>query len=214
MKKGGFIALIGLLLVPAVASSWNFDYSIISEGGILGPSPHYIGIFTSGAEGTFEIWFDDTGWPTDPEERFDSLWVWYFAANYDSTPGAANWKGTIPGRFYMNTTAAPPGYVGWCEGTIQAKITVRDFNENRTLELWERNKQHLFDGRLSKLCDDPSGGEMACKWGWGAVASNYFSFVSPPGPDTLYDGGNLTLMEGCPSATEPTSWGSIKALYR
>jgi hypothetical protein len=53
---------------------------------------------------------------------------------------------------------------------------------------------------------------MDCKWGWGAIASNYFSFQVNP-VDTLYNGGNLTLMEGCESSVEPTSWGSIKSLY-
>jgi hypothetical protein len=139
--------------------------------------------------------------------------VWFFEANYDSTPGASAWVGQIPGRFRIEAASAPLGYNGWCEGGIMAKITVRDYDENRILSIHERRRQHLFDGRLSKLCTDPASGEMDCKWGWGAIASNYFSFQETP-VDTLYNGGNLTLMPGCESSVEPTSWGSIKSLYR
>ncbi|MGQ9604491.1 MAG: hypothetical protein ACUVUU_09860 [bacterium] len=213
MLKGliGVAALV-VLLIPMVASGWNFNYQIIAEHGILGPSPRYSGLITSGGEGTLEVWFDDSTWPSDPEERFDSLWVWYFANHYTYNPGSSNWAGQILGRFYMNVTDGPSGYVGWCEGTIKAKITVRDLNDNRILEQFEREQEQLFDGRLSKLCEDPSGGEMACKWGWGSLAApNKFTFTA--GEDTLGDGGNLTLL-GCSSSVDETSWGSIKALYR
>jgi hypothetical protein len=122
--------------------------------------------------------------------------------------------GQIPGRFYIEATAAPYGYNGWCEGSINAKITVRDFDGDQILDHGERERQHLFDGRLSRLCEDPAFGEMDCKWGWGAVASNYFSFEEEP-VDTLYNGANLTLTStGCNTGLEPATWGSVKSLYR
>lgn len=213
MAKGmTALAVLAVLLLPMAGFGWNFTYQIIAEHGILGPSPRYSGIFTSGGEGTLEIWFDDSTWPTNPEERFDSLWVWYFANNYTYSPGASKWLGQILGRFYMNVTAGPTGYVGWCQGTVNAKITVRDLNDNGILEPFERAQEQLFDGRLSKLCEDPSGGEMACKWGWGSLAApNKFTFTA--GADTLSGSGNLTLL-GCSSSSDETSWGNIKALYR
>jgi hypothetical protein len=220
MNKGLCLSL-GLgalfLLIPALAFCWNFDFEILSQpGGILNSDPVYDGVLTSGGDGTLHIELNDTypePWPTNPDERFDSLWAWFFEANYDGTPSAAKWVGQIPGTFHLEASNAPVGYNGWCDGSINAKITVRDYNENQILEPYERSRQHLFDGRLSKLCTHSAGGEMAYKWGWGALASNYFSFAAFP-EDTLYDGGNLTLMTGCTTVAAPSSWSSIKALYR
>jgi hypothetical protein len=208
-----------LLLTPVVVLSWNFDYEII--GNILqSPVLYNHGGLLSGGDGRFEFTLDDTGWPVDPAARFDHIWATYFAPNYDTnTPGAYKWVGQIPGRFYVEVNNAPYGYNGWCRGSINAKITVRDVDEDGVLDDVEKWADHLFDGRLSKLCDYPSGdpgfGEMQDKWGWGALASNYFSFRMPPALDTLYNGGNLTLTPmGCTSQNHPASWSAVKALYR
>ncbi|MFH1312918.1 MAG: hypothetical protein ABIJ00_06785 [Candidatus Eisenbacteria bacterium] len=222
MTKGYYTLIVSgviLLLMPTVLLGWNFDYMLFSQpGGIVNSAAVYEGTITSGGVGTFRITLNDTGWPVDPVLRFNHIWTTYFAANWDSAGGQAKWVGQIPGRFYINATSAPIGYNGWCEGSINAKITVRDLNKNQILDAAELAKQHLFDGRLSKLCDypdgDPAGGEMADKWGWGAVASNYFSFEATP-VDTIYNGTNLTLTTmGCVSDVEPTTWGSVKSLYR
>jgi hypothetical protein len=208
-----------LILTPVIAFGWNFDYEVY--GSILqSPATYNFGGLTSGGDGSFEFTLDDTGWPVDPVARFDHIWVTYFADNYDTTVATAyKWVGQIPGRFYIEATNAPYGYNGWCEGSINAKITVRDLDEDGVLDPEEKWGEHLFDGRLSKLCDYPDGdrggGEMADKWGWGAVASNFLSFKMPPQLDTLYNGGNLTLTStGCETANSPASWGSVKALYR
>jgi hypothetical protein len=218
MRKGVY-TLLGvcalMLVVPGPLLAWNFDYEIY--GSILEtPVVYDSGGLTSGGDGVFEFDLDDAGWPASPwTSRFDSIWVNYFADNYDNTtPGAYKWVGRFTGRFYVMATNAPYGYNGWCEGTINATITVRDLNADGVLNYAEKWGDQLFDARLSKQCDDFGSGEMACTWGWGSLASNYFNFVIPPGIDTLYNGGNLTLLDNCPSANEQTSWGSIKALYR
>jgi hypothetical protein len=224
MTKGHFTLLacgLILLVMPSVVHGWNFDYMLFSQpGGIVNNDPVYEGTITSGGAGTFRITLDDTGWPpySDPVSRFNHIWNTFFAANWDTAAGQAKWVGQIPGRFYISTTSAPLGYNGWCEGSLNAKITVRDYNGNQVLDPAELDEQHLFDGRLSKLCDypdgDPAGGEMANTWGWGAVASNYFSFEMWP-VDTIYNGTNLTLMTmGCTTVTEPTTWSAVKSLYR
>jgi hypothetical protein len=197
---------------------WTFDYQIIDyEGGILEDPARYTGFLTSGGDGIIELWFDTSTWPADRDERFDSLWVWYFQDNYSGDPGSMKWAGSIPGWFYVEATNASVGYNGSCVCAVVAKITVRDLNENGTLEEWElKLKQHLFDGRLSKLCQYYDDGEMDAKRGFGALSSNYFSFYppDPPNCDTLYNGGNLSLFPGCSTGLEPSNWGSIKALYR
>jgi hypothetical protein len=217
MKKG-YISLAGavlaVMLTPIIAGAWNFDYEIY--GNILDDPPYYgNGSLTSGADGFIEFTLTDDDWPLDPDQRFNWIWNQYFKPNYDnSVPGAYKWVGTFTGTFYLQATNAPVGYNGWCWGAIRPTITIWDSNENGALDLAEKWGENLFDARLSKLCTHGSGGEMDCMWGWGALASNYFSFKMPPVLDTLYNGGNLTLMTGCASANEPSSWGSIKALYR
>jgi hypothetical protein len=204
-----------LLLSPALVLGWNFDYEVY--GSILeSPARYNLGGLTSGGDGTLEFTLDDTGWPLTPAARFTHIWTTYFADNYvDSIPGAEKWVGEIPGMFHLEATNAPVGYNGACDGTIMAKITVRDNNPlNGILDDAEKWGDHLFDARLSKLCEHSGWGEMAFMWGWGSLASNYFSFKMPPGVDTLYDGGSLFLMPGCTTAVEPTHWGLIKALYR
>lgn len=218
MNKGlCMLAGVGalFLLMPAIVLGWNFDYEI--HGNVLeSPILYDGGGLVSGGDGIFEFTLDDTGWPVGPPAaRFDHIWTTYFAGNYDNTtPGAYKWVGQMPGTFYLEASNAPAGYNGWCEGSINAKITVRDIDEDGILDDVEKWADHLFDGRLSKLCTHSAGGEMAYMWGWGALASNYFNFVMPPGVDTLYNGGNLSLMPGCSTTNEPSYWGSIKALYR
>jgi hypothetical protein len=218
LMKKGYLKLAGslaaLLLIPVVAGAWNFDYEIY--GTILADPPRYgDGSLTSGADGFIEFTLSDDGWPVDPNQRFHYLWTEYFKPNYDTTVvGAYKWVGAFTGTFYMQADNAPVGYNGWCWGTIVPTITIWDTNSNGALDLTEKFGENLFDARLSKLCTHGSGGEMDCMWGWGAMASNYFSFKIPPDFDTLYNGGNLTLMPGCSTANEPSSWGAIKALYR
>ena len=206
-----FVALV-VAFVPAFAAKWEFDYEIY--GNILeSPARYGDGSLTSGGDGFIEITLDDTGWPTDPTERWDYLWDNYF--EYDnSTPYAYKWVGTFGGVFYVEATNAPIGYNGWCEGTIIARITIWDENLDGVLDPAEKWGENLFDGTLSKSCSHASGGEMECMWGSGAIASNYFSFKMPPTLDTLYNGGNLNLPFPCPSANEESSWSSIKSLSR
>jgi hypothetical protein len=218
MKKGlsaiTFICMaMALLLMPGVCGAVHFDYQIF--GNLLEhPAEYSGGGFTSGGTGVIEITVDDTGWPLDPTARWDYLWTNYFSGNYDnSVPGAFKWVGSFTGRFYVSLTSAPTGYVGWCMGTITPKITIWDSNENGIMDLSERYGNNLFDARLSKLCTDPSGGEMTCEWGYGSIASNYFSFKVPPAIDTLYNGCDLTMLPGCSSAAQPSTWSSIKSLY-
>jgi hypothetical protein len=215
--------------MPALVLAWSFDYEIFSDpGGILGNSPVvYDGVLLSGGDGTVSITLDDTGWPGpgDPDTRFNYIWANYFAANYDTSGGTARWIGEMGGRFSITSMNAPGDYNGTCEGSVVARITVRDFNEDGVLndgELYDR--QHLFDGLLSKLCDDFSSGQMACSRGFGSINSNFFSFYpslyppsEPPDPlrvDTLYNGAQLTLYWVCASPAETPSWGAIKALYK
>jgi hypothetical protein len=218
MKKGliAFAAVSCLLAASAATGAiWNFNFQI--SGTLMNHPAQYSGIFTSGGNGTLQYTQDDALWPdpSDPAARFAYIWTTYFAANYNNTtPGAEKWVGQIPGTFSMVVTAAPVGYTGTCQGRINAKYTVRDMDADGVLDEEEKtNWNNMLDGRLSKLCTDPSTGEMACKSGTGALNSNGFGFVYPPDVNTLNGAGNLNFFP-CASGTEPASWGSIKSLYR
>ncbi len=232
MTKGLCVLFcLGLLAIPAAVLGWNFDYQIFDyEHGILESPAFYTGSITSGGTGVVEIWWDDSLWPVDPDERFDSLWVWYFQDNYSvgTPPQPSKWVGMIPGWFYISASGAPVGYNGSAVCYIRAYITIKDHNWNGVLDDWElKQEQHLFNGNLSKTCDYFDDGEMMGTMGSGSISSNYFSFYpqyigSWPLPtsanvDTLYSLGvpaTLNLFPMCPTAVEQTSWGSIKALYR
>jgi hypothetical protein len=218
MKKGIAIGIALLCFGLASAASgavWNFNFSI--TGSLLLHPAQYSGIFTSGGDGTLEYTLDDALWPdpADPDARFAYIWATFFAGNYDgSTPGAEKWVGSIRGTFSMSTSSAPEGYNGTCAGKILAKYTIRDLDADQVLDEEEKvNWNNMLDGRLSKLCTDPSTGEMACKQGTGALNSNLFGFPTPPELNTLNGFGNLNLSP-CPSGVEDRTWGMIKALYR
>lgn len=208
-------AVLLVALAPSTVFGWTFKFS--AEGNILQSPPTYTGRVGSTAVGSLDFTFNDTGWPVEPEARFDHIWEAYFAPNYDTIGPIPHWDGQIPGVFYIETTSAPSGYAGWCHGDLHAKIVVIDWNRDGIPDENEKWTPHLLDCRLSKLCDHGSGGEMACTWGWGAIATDstgHFSFVLPPGSDRVSGIGNLNLLPGCPSPVEQTSWGSIKQLYR
>ena len=218
MKKGiviGLVVVCALWASAALSATWNFNFYI--SGSLLLHPAQYSGILTSGGDGTIEYTNDDTGWPdpSDPAARFAYIWATYFAANYDnSTPGAEKWVGQIKGRFSMNVTTAPPGYTGTVQGGINAKYTVRDMDADGVLDEEEKiDWNNMLDARLSKLCTDPSTGEMACTQGYGAMSSHFFGFPTPPALNDLDGTGTLNLTH-CSSAVEPSSWGSVKSLYR
>ena len=217
MMKGIAIG-VGLicLLAASVAfgGMWNFNFSI--SGSLLIHPAGYSGIFTSGATGTFSYTLDDTGWPdpADPETRLDYIWTTYFASHYDnSVAGAEKWVGEIPGRFSLTTTAAPPGFLGHCEGGIPAKYTVRDMDADGIFDVEERTDwNNMLDARLNKLCTDPSSGEMQCTQGFGSLNANQFGFYTPPTLNTQNGTGKL-ILSTCSSATENSSWGAVKSLF-
>ncbi len=208
------VALV-VCLLPRLAHSDNLSFDYELYGTLLNSPATYSGNLTSGAEGTFSFTINDSDWPdpSDPDARFDYIWVTYFADNFDnSTPGAWSWQAQMTGTFELNITNGPPGFNGSCWGNMAAKFTIRDINMNAILDDFEKFGENMFDGRVSIFCGNGTG-EMECKRGYGAVASNFFTFTYPPDQDTLYDGGTITLYD-CSSATNPCTWGEIKALYR
>jgi len=217
MKRGLYaVAALSLAVLAsaALAEPVYFDYTW--SGTILNSPAQYSGILTSGGDGTIEMTLIDTGWPdpSDPDARFTYIWDTYFKNRYIPTPGAQRWVGRIPGWISYVITSGPPGYVGTCTAYIDADFSIKDLDADRVLDDNEKyGDYNQFNGTIWKDCTHPGTGEMECVQGPGAISAGRFSFTYPPDVDVMNGSTNLEFAP-CPSAADPSSWGSIKSLYR
>lgn len=210
------LALLVFVAWPAHADdSWFVGLN--GSGSLLDNAPDYAGTFIFGMTGTWTVEIDDSLWPepgdTDPT-RFEYIWTNFFADQYDATPLAEAWYGTFDGltlpatpRFEFNTTS--PG--GLLVGDITFRIMVRDGNGDGVLGDAEKYSNHNLTATVS-VNPDFGTGYFMITCGQGSIASGNFNFVDPPGVDVLQITGQLQTYP-CPSPTEETSWGTIKAMY-
>jgi hypothetical protein len=216
MSKVIACAIAISLVLPAAASADMLFFGFELTGTIMDSPAEYSGPMTWGASGSFYFRLDDAGWP-DPSTqaaRWDYIFNTYFAANYDnSTPGAYNWKGEIDGWYTLDFTSAPPGFNGSVSGEFRPQITLRDIDEDGIFDPFEREGDNLINGSFTILCNVGTG-ELACRRGTGSMQNNYMSFPYLPATDEMANGSGSVNLFDCPSATETSSWGSIKALYK
>jgi hypothetical protein len=212
-------ALLALLVfgaLPAQADdSWMVGLN--GSGSFLLNAPDYTGTFMFGMVGTWTIEVDDSLWPapgaTNPT-RFEYIWENFFADHYDATPGARAWYGTFDGLTLPSTpqfefiTTSPGGLLA---GDITFRIMVRDSNNNGVLDTDEKYANQNFNATIS-VNPDYGTGYFMISCGHGSIASGNFNFVDPPGVDVLQITGQIQTYP-CPSPTEETSWGTIKAMY-
>jgi hypothetical protein len=204
------LALLVFVALPAHADdSWFVGLN--GSGSLLASGADYSGTFMFGMMGTWEIDVDDSLWPPPGPARFDYIWTTFFADNYDGTHQAEAWYGTFDGltlpttpRFEFDTTS--PG--GLLIGDITLRVMVRDWNGNGVLDEAEKNSNLNLNATLS-VNPDFGTGYFLITCGHGSIASGNFNFSDP---DPLQITGQLQTYP-CPSPTEETSWGTIKALY-
>lgn len=207
------LAIFAFVALPAHADdSWFVGLN--GSGSLLDNAPDYAGTFMFGMTGDWTIEIDDSLWPAPGPARFDYLWETFFADHYDDTPGAKAWYGTFDGltlpstpTFEFNTTS--PG--GFLAGDITFRIMVRDQNGNAVLEDVEKYDNHNLNATIS-VNPDFGTGYFMISCGHGSIASGNFNFVDPPAVDVLQITGQLQTYP-CPSPTDETSWGTIKAMY-
>lgn len=218
MNRVIVIAVALAFAFPATAMAFNFlffDYE--AYGSVLYHPAAYSGPLTSSATGTFGFVFDDTGWPdpSTPNARLDFIFNTYFASNYDnSTPGAFTWKGEILATYTLSITDAPPGLVGDISGGFFPEITLKDENGDGIWNPYERYKRYFnnsINGSFTIGCGVGTG-DFECQSGSGSMQGNHMTF-NPAEPDTIIGSGSI-FVDDCSSAIEPSSWGSVKALYR
>ncbi len=216
MNKVIACAIAVCVFFPAAASADMLFFGWELTGTIMDSPAEYSGSMTWGASGSFYFRLDDTGWPSPSTQvaRWDYIFNTYFAGHYDhSTPGAYNWKGEIDGWYEIVFTSAPPGFNGSVAGEFRPQITLRDIDEDGIFDPFEREGENLINGSFTILCNVGTG-ELECKRGAGSMQDNYISFAYLPATDAMPNGSGSVNLSDCPSATETSSWGSIKALYR
>lgn len=216
MNKAIACAIVIAVLIPSSALAGLLFFGWELYGTIMNSPAEYSGAMTWGAAGTFYFRFDDAAWPDSSNQiaRWDYIFNTYFAANYDNTtPGAYAWKGEIDAWYELDFTSAPPGYNGFVAGEFRPQITLRDINEDGIFNAYEREGDNLINGSFTILCNVGTN-ELEHQRGTGSMQNNYMSFPYLPAADTLQNGSGSVNLNECPSGIEPSSWGSIKALYR
>jgi hypothetical protein len=207
------LALLVFVALPAHADdSWFVGLN--GSGSLLLNAPDYVGTFMFGMTGTWTIEVDDSAWPPPGPARFDYIWDNYFADHYVPTPGGEAWFGDFDGltlpsvpQFTFDTTS--PG--GLLAGDITFRIMVRDWDADGVLDDQEKYDNLNFNATIS-VNPDFGTGYFMISCGHGSIASGNFNFVDPPGVDVLQITGQIQTYP-CPSPTEQTSWGTIKAMY-
>jgi len=203
------LALVAFAAPAGADDSWFVGLN--GTGSLLASGADYSGTFMFGMVGAWEIDVDDSLWPPPGPARFDYMWATFFAGHYDDSPGAEAWYGDFDGltlpttpRFEFNTSS--PG--GLLIGDVTLRVMVRDWNSNGVLDQNEKTDNLNLTATVS-VNPDFGTGYFMITCGHGSLGSGNFNFADP---DVLQMTGQLQTYP-CPSPTEDTSWGTIKALY-
>jgi hypothetical protein len=204
-------------------------FSLDGTGSFMAHPPIFAGQIVGGTmyPGTFWIAFDDTGWPaddpgTEQNERIDYIIAHYF--HYDATIGGESWDGYFPPaasgepkarwRFY---TAAGDTLGGSCTQVI---ITIRDINANGIMEASEYAAKVISSPIVASI--NYSGGCFSSFCGILGSFSGTLNVVDVetmeerlyiPSP-ALPSGYIIMKDSGCSMGVEPSSWSTIKSIYR
>jgi hypothetical protein len=203
-------------------------FSLSGNGSFMSVWPTFSGNITGGTlyPGTFWISFDDTAWPSDnpgtPEnERLDYIMAHYF--HYDATPGAECWDGYFPPsgsgepmpkwRFF---TVAGDTLGGSC---TQITITIKDLNANGIMEASEYASKVISGNMVAYI--NYGGGCFTNFCGTGSFSGTLNVVNAETLAEELYvpspalPSGRLYMKDGgCTVGVEPSSWGTIKSIYR
>ncbi len=212
----GAAVLLMFIVAAQPAAADNQLVVMMGEGGFMASPAGYSGSFLSGYTGSWEFRIDDSLWPsaTDTTARFDYIWQTFFADNYDSTPGSEAWYG----HFDAGTLPREPGFTlnlssptGNVAGSVSLMIMIRDDVAD---EILSQSEKHGNCNLTATFVINPRVGsdEFDNLCGTAALGSGDVNFVNDPGTDMVFVNG-LFQTYPCPSPTEGSSWGHIKALY-
>ena len=210
MRKMLVIFAAAMLVCGAAYAFQEYDFICDGTGNMVMDSPVvYSGVITSGdlAPGTWEITFDDTGWPPvgDPAARWAYLWSYYYSYN----PFIFVWKGDFYGGYLILDHTGVGTMVGYADMTFQ----IPDLNHNGILEFSE-----CLNGVSGVVfMVDEGTGLYSTLCGQGNYEGDYIRECDPEAPDYMLDDLHLVMhldMEECGMSTDASTWGAVKALFK
>lgn len=215
MMKKLVLVFIGCLLVAGVANAAITKLFLCDgSGDMVGDvgAVVYGGGIPIGdlAPGTWSIALNDSGWPTEAGARWDHIWNTFYEPNYSSGDPSV-WTATfdtplLPTRpvLYLEHSG-----VGSMSGIADMRFQVIDWDNDR-----EVDPDECDGGELSGMVIiiEDGTGDYSDLCGTGSYQGDYIRDC-----DTHADAVTFwmdLLLDECGMATEPASWGAIKALYQ
>jgi hypothetical protein len=213
MMKRLVLVFAACLLVAGVASAdITVDFFGIGTGNMVADigAVVYSGQIVAGdlAPGIWSISLDDTGWPVDPGPRWDYIWNTFYV--YE--PGTPDvWTAVFDTPLlatrpllYIEQTG-----VGSMSGVADMRFQVTDWDGDGVLD----PDECAGDGLTGTVIIIEDGtGDFASLCGDGTYQGGYTRDCTTWHDDVQFQ-MSIDLYE-CGMATEPASWGAIKALYQ
>lgn len=225
------VACVFVLAMVASADAITFkqeNFALLGSGSLMDSPVQFNGDIIQGtlAPGTFWIRLDDTSWPSDnpgtPEnERLDYVLSHYFT--YDATPGNEGWDGYFPPagsgepmpkwRFY---TVAGDTLGGDCNSFV---LTIRDVDADGIVDEGEYARKVFSANFIAYISYSGGCYNFFCGVGNCSGALDVTDQESLEEelyvPSATSASGNMILRDdNCHTATEASSWGGIKSIYR
>ncbi len=159
------------------------------------------------APGIWSIGIDDTGWPVDPGPRWDYLWnTFYIYSPGDPSVWTATFDtpllATRPDLYIEHTG------VGSMAGVADMRFQVTDWDNDGVLDPDECTGDGLTG--IVIIIEDGTG-PYASFCGDGTYQGGFTRDCSTWDDDVQFQ-MSIDLYE-CGMATQPTTWGAVKALY-
>ena len=205
MKKVLVVLAAAMLMAGAASAYVTYDFHCAGGGDMVNVSPPVYGTTIDAGDLAPGIWtmtVHDAGWPSivDPAARWAFIWTNYYAASYE----AYNWTATFDADVYFEHT----GYgtmVGVCDLTFQ----VTDWDEDGVMD-----PDECMNGLSGAVIIINEGtGDYVDLCGQGSY-SGYYIRNCAGGMEDLVDFNMQLNLDACAMGTEPSTWGSVKALFQ
>jgi hypothetical protein len=211
MMKTLVIVAATLLLVGVAGAQVHYEFHCTGSGNMVMNSPViYSGNIDSGdlAPGSWVITVPDgPPWPGPGPARWTYIWSTYYV--YD--PGFQIWTGTFDNNhLYLEKTGVGAGSM---QGTCDMTFQIIDMNGNSVLD-----PEECMDGLSGAVIIIEDGtGAYAHLCGDGTYEGFYFRDCDDQSPTYMLDNVDFNMyldLEDCGMATDASTWGAVKALFR
>jgi hypothetical protein len=212
MKKLAIIFGACLLLAGAASADITVNFFCLGTGNMVADVGNvvYGGQIVGGdlVPGVWSISIDDTGWPVDPGPRWDYIWNTF----YIYAPGSPSvWTATFDAPLLATRPVLSIVHtgVGSMAGVADMRFQVTDWDDDGVLDPDECGGDALSG--IVIIIEDGTG-DYASLCGDGSYQGGYTRDCALFGDDVQFQ-MSIDLYE-CGMATQPASWGTIKALYQ